>query len=119
MGFLSVAIGAFGAHGLKDTLIKNALKGQLDKNHYIDIFETGVKYQMFHTLAILLIAYLIHEYPDKNYHWVGICFLAGTVIFSGSLYVLSATGIRALGAITPIGGILFLTGWAILIYKAL
>lgn len=118
-GFLSVAIGAFGAHGLKETLIKNALAAQLDKNHYIDIFNTGVKYQMFHTVALILVSYLIHTYAEKNYHWAGICFAAGILIFSGSLYALSITGIRVLGAITPIGGVCFLLGWGIIVFKNL
>lgn len=116
-GFLSVAIGAFGAHGLKEKLIKNAIDAQLDKNHYIDIFNTGVKYQMFHTAALLIVSYLMYAYSEKNYQWAGICFLAGIIIFSGSLYALSVTGIRMLGAITPIGGVCFLAGWIILILK--
>lgn len=118
-GFLSVAIGAFGAHGLKETLIKNALQAQLEKNHYIDIFNTGVKYQMFHTIALMVVSYLMYAYHEKNYHWAGACFVAGILIFSGSLYALSVTGIRALGAITPIGGVFFLLGWGIIVFKNL
>ncbi|MCS7075301.1 MAG: DUF423 domain-containing protein [Bacteroidia bacterium] len=116
-GFLSVAMGAFGAHGLKNLLVKNALIAQLDKNYYIDIFNTGVKYQMFHTIAIVVVAYLTEQYAGKGYHWAGICFLAGILIFSGSLYVLCITGVRSIGAITPIGGICFLLGWIVIAYK--
>ncbi len=116
-GFFSVAIGAFGAHGLKEKLIKNALAAQLDKNHYIDIFNTGVKYQMFHTVALMIVSYLMYTYSEKNYQWAGICFLAGIIVFSGSLYALSVTGIKVLGAITPIGGLCFLAGWIILVLK--
>lgn len=118
-GFLSVAIGAFGAHGLKAQLIKNAIQSELDKNHYIDIFNTGVKYQMFHTFALVLVAYLIETYSEKGYQWAGLFFGIGILVFSGSLYALSITGVRALGAITPIGGVCFLIGWVIIFYKAL
>jgi uncharacterized membrane protein YgdD (TMEM256/DUF423 family) len=93
--FLDVALGAFAAHGLKARLTPEMLT----------VFETGVRYQAYHALALLLLAAL--RGPDK----AGWCFLAGIILFSGSLYALAASGIRWLGAITPIGGLFFLAGW--------
>jgi len=99
--FLAVGRGAFGAHALKARLSPEMLA----------IFETGVKYQVYHALALLLLAAL--RGPSKA-AW---CFTAGIVIFSGSLYILALTGIRKFGAITPIGGVLFLAGWLILLFS--
>ena len=108
-GFLSVALGAFGAHALKEKLDEYSL----------GIFHTGVTYQTTHALALVLVALLLKWYPDSSgLVWAGWCFAAGTLIFSGSLYTLALTGIKVLGAITPIGGVLFLAGWALLAIHA-
>ncbi|TQK74280.1 uncharacterized membrane protein YgdD (TMEM256/DUF423 family) [Brevibacillus sp. AG162] len=108
-GFLSVAFGAFGAHALKEKLDAYSL----------GIFHTGVTYQTTHALALVLVALLLKWYPDSSgLVWAGWCFTAGTLIFSGSLYTLALTGIKVLGAITPIGGVLFLAGWALLAIHA-
>ncbi|QDS35747.1 DUF423 domain-containing protein [Brevibacillus brevis] len=108
-GFLSVALGAFGAHALKEKLDEYSL----------GIFHTGVTYQTTHALALVLVALLLKWYPDSSgLVWAGWCFAAGTLIFSGSLYTLAMTGIKVLGAITPIGGVLFLAGWALLAIHA-
>jgi len=108
-GFLSVALGAFGAHALKEKLDEYSL----------GIFHTGVTYQTTHALALVLVALLLKWYPDSSgLVWAGWCFVAGTLIFSGSLYTLAMTGIKVLGAITPIGGVLFLVGWALLAIHA-
>lgn len=108
-GFLSVALGAFGAHGLKERLDAYSL----------GVFQTGVTYQTTHALAIILVALLLKWYPDASLlNWSGWCFVFGTLIFSGSLYTLALSGIKAFGAITPIGGVLFLIGWALLAIHA-
>lgn len=108
-GFFSVALGAFGAHALKEKLDEYSL----------GIFHTGVTYQTTHALALVLVALLLKWYPDSSgLVWAGWCFVAGTLIFSGSLYTLAMTGIKVLGAITPIGGVLFLIGWALLAIHA-
>ncbi|MED1913706.1 MULTISPECIES: DUF423 domain-containing protein [unclassified Brevibacillus] len=108
-GFLSVALGAFGAHALKEKLDAYSL----------GIFHTGVTYQTTHALALVLVALLLKWYPDSSgLVWAGWCFAAGTLVFSGSLYTLAMTGIKVLGAITPIGGVLFLAGWALLAIHA-
>lgn len=99
--FLDVALGAFAAHGLKGRLTPEMLT----------IFETGARYQAYHALALLLLAAL--RGPDK----AGWCFAGGIVLFSGSLYLLALTGERRLGMITPLGGLLFLAGWAVFAWK--
>jgi len=104
-GFVAVAAGAFGAH---------ALRARLDPA-LLAVFETGVRYQMYHALAVLLSAALDAHRPAPLTRAAGWCFLCGTVIFSGSLYALALTGLRILGAVTPLGGLLFLAGWATLI----
>lgn len=106
---LAVALGAFGAHGLE---------GKLEQK-YMDIWKTGVQYQMFHALGLLLVAFLAGKYPDSSLvSWSGWLLLIGIVLFSGSLYVLSLTKVSILGAITPLGGISFLIGWFLLILAA-
>jgi uncharacterized membrane protein YgdD (TMEM256/DUF423 family) len=105
--FIAVALGAFGAHSLRTKLTPDMLI----------IFEVGVRYQMYHALALLALAWATTRWPEANLNVVGWCFIVGIVIFSGSLYLLSATGVRWLGAITPIGGLAFLAGWAILIWS--
>lgn len=99
--FLAVGLGAFGAHALKARLEPDMLA----------IFETGVRYQVYHALALLLLAAV--RGPSK----VGWCFTAGIVLFSGSLYILALTGVKKWGAVTPIGGVLFLVGWLIVLFS--
>lgn len=112
-GFLSVALGAFGAHALK----------QKFNDYQMGIFQTGVQYQFFHTLALFLVGVLFLKSPEVSLlKYAGYAFTFGIVIFSGSLYLLAATQVKVLGAITPIGGVSFLIGWAILgvaVYKSL
>lgn len=110
LGALSVAGGAFGAHALKGKLTETALNS----------FETGVRYQMYHAIALLLVALLISQYPDvKAFVTTGWCFVAGVVLFSGSLYGLSLAGIKALGPVTPLGGLAFIIGWICLAVASL
>ena len=105
--FVAVAAGAFGAHGLKPRLSSELLA----------VFETGARYQMYHALGLLAVALVLGQ--GRSASAAGWAMLAGIVLFSGSLYGLALTGIRALGAITPLGGLCFLTGWAILVWAAL
>lgn len=105
---LGVAAGAFGAHALKERLDAAALA----------TFEIGVRYQMYHALGLLAAAWAVTRWPVPQATWAGWLFVAGTVIFSGSLYVLALSGVRWLGAITPIGGVLFLAGWLCLAWSA-
>ncbi len=108
---LSVAAGAFATHALQDKLTERA----------IEIFETGAKYQMYHALALLLVGVLLTraEVTPLSLNVAGSAFIVGIVIFSGSLYALSFTGIKWLGAITPLGGVAFLVGWGCLAVAAL
>ncbi|MGZ3688204.1 MAG: DUF423 domain-containing protein [Bdellovibrionota bacterium] len=101
-GFFSVVLGAFGAHALKEKLSERALS----------IYQTAVHYQMFHALALLALGLWAAQNVTADTSIAGYGFLAGIVIFSGSLYALAVTDIRGLGAITPIGGVAFLIGWA-------
>lgn len=103
LAFIAVGAGAFGTHGLKHKLSAEML----------DIFEVGVKYQMYHALAIILVALSFNLFANAMMAWSGWIFLGGTILFSGSLYILALTGIKAWGAVTPIGGLLFLIGWAL------
>jgi len=103
---LAVAAGAFGAHALRDRLAPDMLA----------IFETGVRYQMYHALALLAVAWATVRWPESSAVLAGWCFVAGIVVFSGSLYVLALTGVKWLGAITPLGGLAFLAGWALLVW---
>ena len=103
---LAVAAGAFGAHALRDRLTPDLLA----------IFETAARYQMYHALALLAVAWATTRWPDSSAVLAGWCFVAGIVVFSGSLYVLALTGVRWLGAITPLGGLAFLAGWALLVW---
>jgi uncharacterized membrane protein YgdD (TMEM256/DUF423 family) len=107
---LSVALGAFASHGLKDKLSDRAL----------EIFETATRYQMYHALALILVALLLTQ-TESAQTWLnasGYAFIAGIAIFSGSLYALSLSGIKVLGAITPIGGVAFMIGWGCLAVAA-
>lgn len=108
-GFLSVALGAFGAH---------VLEGRIS-DHYISTWQTGVQYEMFHAAALLVVGILISKFPSSSLlSWSGWLFLIGIILFSGSLYVLSVTGIKVFGAITPIGGVSFLVAWMLLMVAA-
>jgi len=106
--FIAVALGAFGAH---------ALKARLDAN-LLAVFETGVRYQMVHALALLAVAWACTRWPGPVLKAGGWLFVAGTVLFSGSLVALSLTGIRWLGAITPLGGLAWLAAWLCLAWAA-
>ena len=109
--FLFVAIGAFGAH---------ALKAKLEAGGYVETFNTGVQYHMIHSIAIIGVALLTQHLNSTGLlYGAGWAFVIGIIIFSGSLYVLSITGMSILGAITPIGGLAFLTGWVLLFIAAL
>ena len=101
---LAVAAGAFGAH---------ALKGHLSAED-LAVFETGARYQMYHALALLAVAWAASRWPGPSVTAAGWLFVAGTILFSGSLYALALSGVRWLGAITPLGGVAFLAGWACL-----
>jgi uncharacterized membrane protein YgdD (TMEM256/DUF423 family) len=101
---LAVAAGALGAHTLRGRLAPELLA----------TFETGVRYQLYHALALWLVAWALTRWPGPAVRAAGWLFLAGTVIFSGSLYLLALTGARALGALTPLGGLAFLAGWVAL-----
>lgn len=103
--FLAVALGAFGAHGLRARLAPDLLA----------IYKTGVDYHFYHALGLLAVGLVAAQFPTDGWlRWSGGLMLAGIVIFSGSLYVLSITGVRWLGAITPIGGLCFLAAWVLL-----
>lgn len=111
LAFLSVAIGAFGAHALKNVLTE----------HYVTIWETGVHYQMFHAIGLIVIGILMSKSlmgPTPLLSRAGILMFIGVILFSGSLYILSITQIKILGAITPIGGVLFLVAWLLVIISA-
>jgi uncharacterized membrane protein YgdD (TMEM256/DUF423 family) len=98
---ISVAAGAFGAHALRGRLSTDALV----------TFETAARYEMYHSLALLAVAWAVTKWPGSLTHWAGWLFVIGTVLFSGSLYALALSGTRWLGAITPFGGVAFLAGW--------
>ena len=107
---LAVLLGAFGAHALKKVLSPDMLA----------IYKTGVEYQFYHALGLLLIGVIGFHIRSKYIQWAGLFISIGIIIFSGSLYVLTLSGIKALGAITPIGGLSFVVGWiflAIAIWK--
>lgn len=103
-GFVSVAAGAFGAHALKSRLSPDMLA----------VFHTGAQYHLAHSLALAVVGLALAHWPHVAFAISGWCFVAGMVLFSGSLYALALSGVRVLGAITPLGGIGFLLGWACL-----
>jgi uncharacterized membrane protein YgdD (TMEM256/DUF423 family) len=107
-GALGVMAGAFGAHALKDRLTPEMLS----------VFEVGARYHLIHALALLATAWAVSRWPGSATTAAGWLFIAGTVLFSGSLYALSLSGIRALGAITPLGGVAFIAGWLALAWAA-
>jgi uncharacterized membrane protein YgdD (TMEM256/DUF423 family) len=104
----AVAAGAFGAHGLKTRIAPELL----------DAFSTGARYQMFHALALLAVAWGVTQWPDARLDLGGWMLAAGTLVFSGSLYLMALTGARWMGAITPIGGVLLIGGWAVLTWRS-
>ncbi|HEX6040018.1 DUF423 domain-containing protein [Longimicrobium sp.] len=107
-GLMAVAAGAFGAHALRARLGPDLLA----------VWETAARYQMYHALALLAVAMAAGRWPGGGWNAAGWLFVAGTVVFSGSLYVLALSGVRWLGAITPIGGVCFLAGWVMLALAA-
>jgi len=108
-GGVAVAAGAFGAHGLKKRLPADLL----------EIFETAARYQMYHALALIAVAWAATRWPESGaVTTAGWGFVVGTVVFSGSLYALALSGVRWLGAITPIGGVALLVGWSALALAA-
>lgn len=105
-GFVAVALGAFGAHGLEGKLSEKML----------GVWDKAVTYQMFHTVALLVTGLLFMKIQSGSIVWAGWMFFIGILLFSGSLYLYSTTGIKGLAMITPIGGVVFLTGWVMLGY---
>jgi len=107
IGLLSVALGAFAAHALKESI----------SDYAVNIFETGVRYQFYHVFALLAAGLLYKEFPNRFIKWSGIFFITGMTLFSGSLYFLTyikgavMPGYKWIGAITPIGGLAFILGW--------
>lgn len=109
LGFIGVAFGAFGAHFLKQRLSADSLA----------IFEVGVRYHMYHVLALIFTALLLHYNQNSWTTWAGYSFISGILIFSGSLYLLVLTDVKKWGMITPIGGVFFLLGWLFIALSAL
>lgn len=109
LGGLSVAAGAFGAHALRAQLAPRML----------EVFETAVRYQMYHALALFAAAWMVQQTEAQSAQVAGWAFVVGTVLFSGSLYAMVLTGTRGLGAITPIGGVVLIIGWGALALSAL
>ena len=111
LGGTSVVFGAFASHALRDRLSDRAL----------EIWETGTRYQMYHALALLVVALLLTNPPENSTPLAiaGYAFIAGIVLFSGSLYALSLSGIKILGAVTPLGGVAFIIGWICLAIAAI
>jgi uncharacterized membrane protein YgdD (TMEM256/DUF423 family) len=112
-GGLAVVLGAFAAHGLKKKLAAD----QLD---IVNVFQTGVQYQMYHALALLAVGILFDKFPNSLLKWAANCFIAGIILFSGSLYLLTFFKVYAanvpafVGPITPFGGLFFIIGWVLL-----
>ncbi|WP_404459894.1 DUF423 domain-containing protein [Sutcliffiella horikoshii] len=108
-GFLAVALGAFGAHGLEGRV----------SERMIEIWKTGVTYQMFHAGGLFVVALLMERFNSTGLlNGAGWSFLIGIILFSGSLYILTLSGVKVLGAITPLGGVAFLIGWVLIIIAA-
>jgi uncharacterized membrane protein YgdD (TMEM256/DUF423 family) len=108
LGFLGVAFGAFGAHALKSRLSTEMLA----------VFETGVRYQMYHAFALVAAAWAESRWHARAFRVAGWLLVAGILVFSGSLYALAFTGVKVIGAITPLGGLALLAGWAALTWGA-
>jgi uncharacterized membrane protein YgdD (TMEM256/DUF423 family) len=107
LGALSVSIGAFGAHGLKNILMETGRT---------ETFELAVRYQFYHTFAIFFTGILMFNLKNRSLNFAALFFVLGVIFFSGSLYVLSLTGKTWLGAVTPLGGLLFIIGWMLVLY---
>ena len=107
-GFLAVGLGAFAAHGLRNVL----------SAEYLTVFQTGVHYQMVHVLALLAVGMLLQKSPARSLRIAAWSFTLGILLFSGSLYALTLSGVRGLGMVTPFGGVAFLVGWASLAWFA-
>jgi uncharacterized membrane protein YgdD (TMEM256/DUF423 family) len=110
LGLLGVAIGAFGAHALKSTL---------ETNGRVDTFELAVRYQFYHALALLFLALWLGTNPGSLIGWSGLLWTGGVILFSGSLYVYALTNIKGFAMVTPIGGLLLLAGWVVLLMGAI
>ncbi|MCX6221411.1 MAG: DUF423 domain-containing protein [Bacteroidia bacterium] len=108
-GVLAVLLGAFGAHMLKQMITPDML----------EVYKTGIQYQFYHTFALLCAGILMNFNPSKALKWSGYLFIAGTIIFSGFLYLLALTGIKALGMIVPIGGLTLVAAWICLLVHVL
>ena len=110
LGALAVVLGAFGAHGLK----------QIVEAETVQVFQTGVQYQVYHALALLGVGIIYDKYPNRLVNWAGGFFIAGIILFCGSLYAITAfkatetVGINGIGIITPFGGLFFIAGWILL-----
>ena len=104
LGAISLALGAFGAHGLKSKL----------GNDLLNTFETATRYQMYHAFAIICLGLIMNSFHSSLFSWSGWFFIIGTILFSGSLYIFVLTGIKSFGAIAPIGGLSLLFGWIFL-----
>ncbi len=104
-GALSVILGAFGAHALKD---------MLSTTGHLDTFNTAVKYQFYHTLALLAVGILMKDFNNSQFLWSGYAFIVGIILFSGSLYVISFANVGVFGIITPVGGLSLIAGWILL-----
>ncbi len=105
--FLAVGLGAFGAHALKDKL----------SGYYLDVYNKAVFYHFVHALALFVVAWLMTAAPSSRINAAGIFFSVGIILFSGSLYILSVSQMRILGAVTPLGGLCFLIGWALIFFS--
>lgn len=109
-GAMAVILGAFGAHGLK----------QIVAAETVQVFQTGVQYQVYHALALLGVGIIYEKYTNRLVHWAGVFFIAGIILFSGSLYAITAfratetVGTKGIGIITPFGGLFFIIGWILL-----
>ncbi len=115
-GGLAVVLGAFGAHGLE---------GLTKDEKILHGFQTGVQYQMYHALALLVVALLYEKFPARWLTWAATCFIAGTLLFSGSLYLLTflklqeSSAVKFAGPVTPVGGVFFIAGWLFLLLAAI
>ena len=106
MAGIAILLGAFGAHGLKNKITAD----------YLIVFDTGVKYHFYHSLGLMIIGILAFHFPTEPLHIPCIFIVSGIILFSGSLYVLSITGLKWVGAITPVGGLSFIIGWILTAY---
>lgn len=118
LAMLAVALGAFGAHWLQGAIL-NWVSDDAEQAKRLQTWEIGVRYQMYHALALALVGLLHAQWPSNLWHGAGCCFVGGIVLFSGLLYALTITGIKVLGAIVPIGGTLLMVGWALFLAAAL